>query len=566
MSGLITRYFKSWLLLALMSVAQGANAQTLPDAGMLRQQIEQGNKAFQPMPSIPEKPAPAPLQKLTGATLVVKAFKFSGNTLISSALLQSVVAPYLNRPLDFSQLQDAAAAVGKAYRDAGWIVRAYLPQQEIEDGVVTIEIVEAVFGGSIFEGQPSARLPNATIQKYAEAAQKVGEPLYAPAIDRVLLILGDIPGIAVSGNLREGKSSGQTDLVFSVQDKPLRSGDAAVDNTGSRSTGNQRVSANLSLNSPFGRGDQLSTNLMFSEGSGYGRMAFSLPLGQEGWRAGVSGSYMTYRVVAPELKSLNSLGASSTLGVDANYPIIRSRMKNLYLALNYDHKYFNNEANNSTTTHYFIDTFSVGLNSNLVGNLLGGGLNNFGLGWVHGATDLSGSPNQLAVATTTQASGQFNKIRYSANRFQALTETVTAYASITGQMADKNLDSAEKFYLGGANGVRAYPSSEGGGTDGQLVSVELKARLPHRFDITGFYDTGHVTVNHNNSFTGAPALNSLTLRGVGITAGWITSSGVNLKATWARRVGNNPNPTATGNDQDGTLYKNRFWLQASIQF
>ncbi len=36
--------------------------------------------------------------------------------------------------------------------------------------------------------------------------------------------------------------------------------------------------------------------------------------------------------------------------------------------------------------------------------------------------------------------------------------------------------------------------------------------------------------------------------------------------TFARRDGDNPNPTAAGNDQDGSLKKNRFWLTASISF
>jgi hypothetical protein len=42
--------------------------------------------------------------------------------------------------------------------------------------------------------------------------------------------------------------------------------------------------------------------------------------------------------------------------------------------------------------------------------------------------------------------------------------------------------------------------------------------------------------------------------------------GPDFRATWARRIGDNPNPTATGNDQDGSLISNRFWLAASLPF
>ncbi len=537
-------------------------AMALPDAGMLLQQIERDLK-----PPVPEsvKPArPEPLRKLTGTAITVKEFRFSGNTLISSDVLKRVVAPYLNRPLDFALLQEAAASVGSAYREAGWVVRAYLPQQEIDDGIVTIEIVEAVFGGTHFEGKHATRLSNETIEKYVVAVQNKYVPLSSAAVDRVLLLLGDMPGVQVAGRLSEGEDQAQTDLVFKVEDKPVFSGDTSVDNSGSRSTGSEHVSANLRLNGPFAVGDQFVGSLMSSAGSDYARIGFTRPAGYQGWRVGGSASHMAYRLIAADFLQLKARGISDTAGLEANYPIIRSRLNNLNFFLNYDHKSFNNEANLATVTRYSVDTMSVGINDNLTDS--GGGINNFGLGWVHGRVNLNGSPNQASDAATTKTGGSFNKLRYTANRLQPLNDWLTAYFSISGQLADKNLDSGEKFYLGGANGVRAYPASEGGGSDGQMINVELRARMNRSFSLTGFYDLGHVTVNRNNVFAGAPALNNYALQGAGVNAFWFSDFGLTLKATWARRMGKNPNPTATGNDQDGTLVYNRLWLQAALSF
>ena len=147
-----------------------------------------------------------------------------------------------------------------------------------------------------------------------------------------------------------------------------------------------------------------------------------------------------------------------------------------------------------------------------------------------------------------------------------MTDEFSLFAVLSGQWASKNLDSSEKFYLGGANGVRAYPSSEAGGALGQLLSIELRWRLTQGFNLTGFFDAGQVSVNANNSFAGAPVLNDCSLKGAGLALGWQSSVGLNLKATWARRVGDNPNPTSTGNDQDGSFVKDRVWLSASLQF
>ena len=79
-------------------------------------------------------------------------------------------------------------------------------------------------------------------------------------------------------------------------------------------------------------------------------------------------------------------------------------------------------------------------------------------------------------------------------------------------------------------------------------------------------ESPQLVVNRNNNFTGAPVANNLLLRGAGLSLDWQQGAGVNLKATWARRMGDNPNPTATGTDQDGTLVLDRMWLNASLAF
>ncbi|MCX7178390.1 MAG: BamA/TamA family outer membrane protein [Proteobacteria bacterium] len=138
------------------------------------------------------------------------------------------------------------------------------------------------------------------------------------------------------------------------------------------------------------------------------------------------------------------------------------------------------------------------------------------------------------------------------------------FGSLTGQLASKNLDSSEKFYLGGSSGVRAYPASEGGGAEGHLLTLELRWRLPEGITLTAFHDNGRVTVNRHNDYIGAATPNVISLRGSGLALAWQTSSGLNLKLTWARRQGSNPNPTASGNDQDGSLKDNRLWLITSL--
>ena len=542
-------------------------AQTLPDAGAIRQQIEQGRPPALPQQQIPALPTESPgAPASSGVVVKLSAFRFSGNTRISSEQLQAALAGYVNQTLDYNQLQNAAALVAELYRSSGWVVRTYLPEQDIVNGVVTIQVVEAIFGGVRTEGAAPKRASPAQIQDIVTAQQKVGELLNADALDRALLLAYDLPGVRVSGSLREGSQANQTDLVLRLADALLLSGDVMLDNSGNRSTGAERLSANLNLNGALALGDLWSGNFIHSEGSDYLRVGATVPLGPYGWRVGINTSGLRYQLVLNEFAPLKARGTSDSTGLEASYPLIRARLRNLYFSLNADHKAYDNQANGAVSSHYSSDTLSLALWGNAMDTLGGGGANNVNLSYTSGQLNLDGSPNRGADSISTRTEGRFSKLRYSASRQQVLSDAVSAYAALSGQWAGKNLDSSEKFYLGGASGVRAYPSNEAGGAEGQLFTMELRWRLLQGFQASAFYDVGMVSANHNNHYAGAPMFNESHLKGAGLSLAWFGNSGAALKATWAQRSGDNPNATANGNDQDGSKVLDRFWLTASLPF
>lgn len=537
-----------------------------PDSGQLLQQIEKGRGTELPK----KQPAPAvdfipqPTTSINDTKVTVTLFKFEGNDLFDSNQLTDVISEYLDRPLTFSDLRKAAAKVAKHYRQSGWVVRTYLPNQDVTEGTVTIKIVEAIFGGTQLEGAPQL-VAQDNILAMVEAAQSKGDLLNMDALGRALLLIDDLPGVIASGRLVKGHGDTETDLLIKTHDEAFFRGSVSADNAASRATGRERISANLYLNSPLKFGDLLTTNWMHSAGSDYVRLAYSMPIGVNGWRIGASGSYLDYDLVSTDFKGLDAQGTSSTFGLEASYPIIRSRLKNISLGFNIDRRHFNNEALQATTTNYEVNNVSATLNGNFYDALWGGGANNASLILTRGDVDLDGSPHQGADQLTARTNGSFTKLNYLFGRQQFVTDTLSAYIGLSGQVANKNLDSSEKVYLGGAYGVRAYPANEGGGDNGQLLNLEIRAQLPKNLTFTGFYDLGHVRVNKNNMTLQDPN-NSITFKGVGLSVSWYADFGLNLKATWAHRIGKNPAPTVNGNDQDGSLLKNRFWLQAVMSF
>ncbi len=530
-------------------VAMQAHAQNPPDAGALQQQIDRERQQQLPEQLAPQKPAvPPPMSPPTGAVITVAQFRFVGNTLLSAEQLAPAVADYLDRPLDFRQLQAAAAAVAEVYRAAGWIVRAYLPAQDIKDGIVTIQIVEAVFGQVRHESPGATQVSPSRIDAIVLARQQPGSALNAMALDRGLLLADDLPGVSVAASLAAGASERETDLILTTADDARVAGDVSIDNTGSRATGEERLNANVNLASPAGWGDLASASLSTTEGSDYGRLAYSLPLGSDGWRAGASASELRYKLIEAPLDPATDRGTSTILGLDAGYPVIRSRQQNLYVNLTYDHKDFDNRlsaAPDGIASRYKMNVYSIALNGNHFDNLGGGGANSVNL-------TLASGHRGSGIDTTEQ---YFTKLRYSLSRQQVITSELAFYLAISGQYATKNLDSAERFYLGGAYGLRAYPSGEAGGSSAYLATTELRWRAIPDLMLTGFVDSGAVR-NHDN------AGNNYDLSGAGIALAWKAPFGLYLNATWAARLGENPYPA----DTEESSEHHRFWLSASLPF
>jgi hemolysin activation/secretion protein len=559
-------HFELLLYVAAALLSPGLlRAQTAPDAGSVLRQIEQERRAPLPPQSAPLLMPPAPMRALDGATVTVTTFRFVGNTMLTGQQLAQSVAKFLGHPIGFAELQDAAVAVASAYREAGWVVRAYLPKQEIVDGSVTIQIIEATLGTVRIEGE-ARRVSAARLSNIILASQDAGAPLNARSLDRGLLLINDLPGVLATGRLGAGRNHAESDLMLAVEDGAAVGGSVTLDDAGARFTGAERLIAAASLNGPFRIGDRADGLVLHSEGSDYQRLGYSLPLGSRGIRVGVNASHLTYGIVTSDFSALDAHGTSNTVGLEASYPLLRRRMKNLYVGLSGDDKRFDNLSGGLATTKYSAQSASLGLYGNLFDPVLGGGSTNASVALVKGRIDLSGSPNEAIDALTTRTAGSFQKLRFSASRLQVLTERVSLYASVSGQSANKNLDSSEKLYLGGSTGVRAYPQDEGGGAEGTLMTLETRVRLPSNFNVTGFVDSGRVRVNKFNDIPGAATHNDVDLKGAGVSAGWTASFGLTLQATVSRRIGSNPNPTSTGEDQDGSLEKNRFWLQVSMPF
>ncbi|MBG6074906.1 ShlB/FhaC/HecB family hemolysin secretion/activation protein [Polaromonas sp. CG_9.11] len=355
-----------------------------------------------------------------------------------------------------------------------------------------------------------------------------------------------------------GASVGTSELLIELDPASAYGANLTLDNYGSRYTGEYSLGGAFNLASPLNIGDQLSfTGLTSGSALRFGRLAYQLPVGSDGLRLGAA-YFATRYTLGREFAALNAHGRASSAFVFAVYPLIRSQFVNLSTTTGYENKRLSDRAD-STETDKRAAITSAGVAGNLQDSWGGGGINSFELNLALGRLSID-SPKTLAIdAVTAQSNGHFSRFSYSARRLQRITDATRLSVSLTGQQASKNLDSSEKFSLGGGNAVRAYPQGEAVGDEGRRVSVELQHTLTDALQGLLFYDFGQVTINKNPFGPAAP--NSRTLAGAGIGLN-VNFTGLQLRSSLAWRTqGGLPSSIPQGSAKTPTL-----WLQATAAF
>ncbi|WP_210756766.1 ShlB/FhaC/HecB family hemolysin secretion/activation protein [Caldichromatium japonicum] len=460
---------------------------------------------------------------------------------------------YRGRSYDLAGLKALARRITEHYRAQGYpFARAVLKAQKIEGGVLAIEIIEGRYGKVEAQGEMAEEA-----QAFLEAL-KPGEVISAAPLERATLILSDQPGIRVRPLLRPGQEVGAGDLIVEVGREPTLKGEVGLDNHGNRFSGQNRLRANVQADSPFLLGDQIKAQALVSdEGLWQGSLGYSLPLGASGLRGGLSYAH-TYYELGKDFKNLKARGTADVAGLNLAYPLIRSQAANLILVAGYQHKALEDRQDaTSTRNDKSSDLAPLALQFN---RRDGSGLTYGTLAYTAGQLDLDAVLKAADIASGRDTRGHFDKWNLDLARLQTTPlSNLTLFGRLSAQWAGKNLDSSERFLLGGATGVRAYPQGEGLGDEGWLLQLEARYRLG-AFEPYLFYDAGAVRVNAKpDGITPAVADNHRLISGAGM--GLRLASGPwNLDAAIAwRNQGGQP-------QSDSQDHNPRAWLAASWRF
>lgn len=562
------KLFKFIVVLAIFSINQAYAAPPV-DAGTIQRDIEKLNNPNQPPATPPREQEQAVPSPQNDVSVKVSSFQFIGAKLLPEALLQAEVAGYIGQTLDYNGLSQVTKIISELYRANGWLAKVYLPPQDIQNGLVTIEINEAKVGDVRTNSDPKVRLNPQLATNMLVSSQQKGTPLNNKALERAMLLINDTPGFAAQATLSLGAATGETDVTLNLADKPIFNGSVWADNYGSRFLGKARLNGQADFNNLTGWGDQLIVNALVSRGLEYVQGGLEFPVGSAGTRVNIGGSVANYEVVGAGLSNLDAKGESYSYRLGLKHPFVRSRFANLSFHTALESLNSQDQVLGLETSDKQYRTLTLGLKGDSSDSFGLGGTFWGGVSMTTGDLDLNNRDDLAADQLTVRADGGYHKLNFFLGRQQILGEKFIAKALLSGQLADTNLGGFEKFSLGGPSGLAGFTVGEAAADQGWMLNLEGRYAITPQFSASLLADAGGICQFKNTWAgwdAGNPKLqNCYQLASLGVGAGY-TSQYFDGRISYGRQITGNRGLDSNGNDSEGESNKHQVWLQITTNF
>ncbi len=471
------------------------------------------------------------------ARVAVREFKVTGNSLLPQDSLDAVLSTFKGERT-LADLRQAAIAVQQLYVRAGYGgIVAYLPEQPLSGGVLTIAVVEGRLARVTVTGNQQFDAANV---RAALTSLVSGATPRLKRIDTEVQISNENPAKKVEVLLLPGESAGQIDAKVTVHERPVTRWFLGLDNSGNSRTGHLRASVGWQHANLWNQDHILSTALQTSPDKPSSVLVLSagyrVPLYAQ--RA-VIDAYAAYSDIdgnSPTVAGdLRFNGRGHLAGLRATRYLPRFGEIDQRVSATIDHRAYLNQcgitglpagvcgaggesvAVQPISIEYAAQTGGsrpVGATISLHHNLqLGGGRSSDG----------------RFQAVRPGSKPRYTLLRLVTNATVDVAEDWQLRARLNGQYTADGLIPGEQFGIGGTASVRGYEERELAGDRGASAAFELFGPdLASHFGIDGtlrplvFIDGGHV-----ENRLGTPCLgtrSTCTLSSAGLGTQWMVGN------------------------------------------
>jgi hemolysin activation/secretion protein len=496
------------------AVLAAAVLAALPGDAIAQQPPAQLPAPAEPIPPLPKGLAPPPLRAEPEITIplfgggpppgaerilvVLRGLEIAGATVFSEDELLGPYRDLVGTEITVRRVFEIAEEIQAKYADEGYVLtRVVVPAQRVSEGVFRLRVVEGYIDGFRVEGEvgPVRR----QIEGYLENLAKI-RPVRTRDLERYLLLANDLPGITAVGVLRPGPGeTGAAELVVTATRDSFE-GYAVLNNRGSRFEGPLRTAVSFQPQSfsPFGeRIEALMFHAFDVEDyeQFYGRLGYGQQLGDEGLRVE---SFLSYSPVdvGHTLAELDVETESLRAGLTFSYPVIRTRVKNLYLDAGVEVIQSLVDLLDTSFTRDALRVAHVGASFDYSDSLRG--QSEFGLEVRQGIDALGASDKNDTDLSRPAGESRFTTLNGSISRLQKIHGGLDLYLAAAGQFAFDTLLSDAEFRVGGDIFGRGYDPSELAGDHGVGATAELRYTgttdwpIFPQYQLYTFYDFGAV--------------------------------------------------------------------------
>ena len=457
-----------------------------------------------PLDDLEAPPLPESVLDIPG-TIVVEKFIFAGNTAFDERELNRSLAEFTGKPISFAQLIVAANAITKLYVDRGYITSgAYLPEQNLESGIVQIQVVEGtlaevdtkITGGRLSKNYIRDRLISG-----------LDTPLNINQLQSALQQLQLNPLVeSLNAELATGIEPGTNLLTVSVVGADTFKLQGRLNNNRNLSIGTFERGVSLEEANLSGIGDRFSIAYYNTDGSNQYEASYSLPLNTRDGFLRFDYRLTRNQIIQSSFAELDLKVNSRNYDLTWQQPILRRATSEV-----------NREFSLSVTasrreSDAFIDNLPQPLSAGADENgEIRTSILSFGQQWLQRDREqVISARSQFnfgldafdATTLDEEPNSQFFSWRGQISYLHLLNDPMdnsigsTILIDSQLQLSADPLISTEQFSLGGANSVRGYLQDALLSDNGFLVSAELRVpvarltQLDTTVQITPFIDFG----------------------------------------------------------------------------
>ena len=266
-----------------------------------------------------------------GLRVPVSRIQVEGVTAFSPERIHELVAVYEGRTLDSADLISLRDALTALYVEHGYLTSgALVPDQEVQDGSIRIQVVEGRLGEIEVEGADWFGR-----DYFTKRLRRAGQtPVNVHALEAQLQVFQRNPRLrAVHGRLLPGEARGVSRFLLRIEEARPYELTIGYANDTPPSIGGDEGNANVGIWNLLGRGDEIFAAFRGGEGLRDYRGTFSIPINSYDTRIGIHGRYTRGLVVEPPFDVLDVKSKASTYGFRIEQPFFFGSAHQLQLGL-----------------------------------------------------------------------------------------------------------------------------------------------------------------------------------------------------------------------------------------